>query len=168
MSMTKQELLDYFKHAYEKARRNAGELSPHGTTDRTYIAFAADSPIGQALKQLLKQPTLPEEPTEEMLREMHYAFYKDRYNEMTNGDDYRREYKALYAALSTPPAPKTKRVKVWRVEWWDTFHRCVFGRNFDILDHAHKQQANLQSLEKEGRVTCINLIEDTQEVPDND
>ena len=116
--------------------------------------------------ELLKEPSLPEEPTEEMLAVLsnvtvHHDAMHPKYPFSYEA------YKNLYAALSTPPAPKTKRVKVWRVEWWNIIARRTKSESFVMPDEAYNKQRHLQQLSP-GHVSCINLIEDTQEVPDND
>ena len=116
--------------------------------------------------ELLKEASLPEEPTEELLAALsnvtvHLDAMHPKYPFSYEA------YKNLYAALSTPPAPKTKRVKVWRVEWWDTIARRTKSKSFVMPDEAYNKQRHLQQLSP-GHVSCINLIEDTQEAPDND
>ena len=64
--------------------------------------------LSDILKEL-RQPTLPEEPTEELLAALsnvtvHHDAMHPKYPFSYEA------YKNLYAALSTPPAPKTKRV----------------------------------------------------------
>ena len=113
--------------------------------------------------ELLKEPSLPEEPTEEMLAVLsnvtvHHDAMHPKYPFSYEA------YKNLYAALSTPPTPKTKRVKVWRVEWYDNIDKGTRSKSFHIPDQAYDEQKYLKLQEKRKAVSCINLIEDTQAV----
>ena len=118
---------------------------------------------------LLKHPTLPEEPTEELLNCLTTP--TPRSGKLYEGSIIHKHtlerYKALYAALSTPTAPKTKRVKVWRVEYYDTLYSIVTAT---VCNNPQSAQRCMEVLKGNSsmRYICINIIEDTQEVPDDD
>lgn len=93
-----------------------------------------NSPLYRALEWLIaeveKQPTLPAEPTDEMLIAMIKARYSatgwdnakfiNQPGEVErvladHGDKQRAEYKAIYALLTAPLKPKT--IKKWCCAW---------------------------------------------------
>lgn len=114
---------------------------------------------------LLKQPTLTAEPTDEML----LAMARTQNETLVSLSDgirilYVERYKALYALLTAPPKPKTKRVKVWRVE-----HFCLsrpYVNSFLELHQAVTHRDALFSNETSVGYKCISdIIEAEQEVP---
>lgn len=99
--------------------------------------------------ELLKQPTLPKEPSDEILRIIS-----------TTPASASRIYEAIHNYLTTPPKPKTKKIKVWRVEW-------VYSNKIPQCSSFIEEVAarNMVSTLIQADYSCINIIEGEQEVP---
>lgn len=125
-------------------------------TDELELAF-------EVLLQHAKQPTLPKEPTDEMINDMKEAcakYYKtssEHFN--TLGDAIREEYAALYNRLTIPPKPKTKKIKVWRVEY------VIDMQPYSTHPYIKPEDAERFVKCCGYHMTCINIIESEQEVP---
>lgn len=96
-----------------------------------YLKFHRNSLLGDALYMLLTAPTMPEEPTDEMLLAMRIAWMGESfcYREGIDSKEFRRNrdiylevYKALRAMLTAPPKPETKKV------WCFTYKSVTTGR----------------------------------------
>lgn len=135
-----------FNNMLMRAREGKGAKSPY-TSDTSYICFGGNSPRGYQLEDLLKYiekaPTLPQEPTDELLQAMLEG-YTNR--ERSDGDSgwliriMNKQYKALHAALTAPPKSKTK--KVWCLSY-------KVGGSFHTITRSTKE-----AIERE-RAACV-------------
>lgn len=118
--------------------------------------------LDQAIKLLLEQPILPKEPTDELLWCLTHP--QNRTSCMNRNSIVAirttERYNALYNHLITPPKSKTKKIKVWRVEYFRGSNPGCTVRN--SLDAAN---ILVSELNKYGGSRCINIIEGEQEVP---
>lgn len=106
------------------------------------------SNLDKAIKALLDAPLLNKEPDTESLE----CF--------TACVDTGFAYNRLYKHLTTPPKPATKKIKVWRVEWY--ISHTAFCEARASLAGA---EVLATYLSKCASIKCINIIEGEQEVP---
>ena len=125
-----------------------GELLLRNASTSTSLQPVCQAAMRDAI-EYLKQPTLPPKPTDEMLRAMRAALLRQPICDTDRPvggiwDTYMRVYKALYAALTTPPAPKEPRniivlVRKPIADAWEVHTKNRFDKN-DLFTKSEAEQ----------------------------
>lgn len=150
--------------SYMNAQELIMWMSEQSLKYRDEVQFNLASHVGHSLVECLRQPTLPKESDADMIKAMYEgcAGGNIKYASKDILNSYRKIYDALYNHLTALPKPKTKKIKVWRVEYvhnGNGMPQCITAMSSSSANNYAEHM-------RKGPHTCINIIEGEQEVPE--